>query len=694
MVAVNWGPNGEDVYLRTYARTRPDGRKETWHQTVRRVVRGNLELVYGPDTDQWPARAHLDFRDLVTSMTEFAILPAGRHLWASGVRGRQYLFNCWVAPWGSKVSDHFRFVFLRLMEGGGVGSNYSSDYTEQYGPPKRAPEVHIVCDPNHPDYEQMLTDGLLSDYYSPDYTGRYYVEVEDSREGWADALCRLLDSAWEDDGPRILVFDVSRVRPAGSRLKTFGGYASGPIPLARMLLGVAGVIKRLAPAVILGDPLTEVQAGIPMDPLSAMDIDHEISQCVVAGGVRRSARMSILPWDDPWIFHFIDCKRDPAQHWTTNISVAVGPEFFAALEEENTDRAKHARKVLHKIAKGMLANGEPGIWNQAASQIGEVGEVIATNPCGEIALQPGEACNLGHLNLGAFVENGDFDFDKASHAARLMTRFLIRATFGDISDPESRKVMDRNRRIGVGLFGVQAAFAKMGIRYSEVPQHPECWEILERLRNVVRQEARDYAFELRIPEPVKTTTIAPTGTIAKLPGTTEGIHWIYSRYFLRRIRFSTVDPDQVAKLEEYKAKGYKVEPCIYAANTAVVEIPTKDRLVEEVEALGYSAEIVESVDEVSLEQMLAIQAMFQTAWADNAVSFTANIPAGNYTPEQISEILQTYLPMLKGTTIMPEDSRPQAPYERISREQYEQAIAKTVAESVDADCTNGICPVR
>lgn len=686
-LTINWGPTGEAVYRRTYSRDLPDGSKETWPQTVERVVKGNLNLIpwKGAEARETYEKESRELNELIKS---FKLLPAGRHLWASGVEGRQFLFNCWVSGWYENVSDHFRFTLLRLAEGGGVGANYSSKYLKRYGPIRQGIEVHIVCDPMHRDYDDMKAAGLLSDQYSPNYTGRY-CEVEDSREGWADALADLIEAAWDRDASRVRVYDVSRIRCKGSRIKSFGGTASGPAPLAKMLRDVGRILTDLAHG--LNDPLR----GLDLDPLTAMEIDHAIGECVVAGGVRRSARMSILPWNDPFIGEFVACKTDPSMHWTTNISVAVDDQFFAALDVGD----KHATALLSNLSRAMLTNGEPGVWNYSLNQIGEVDEIIASNPCGEIGLTGyGEPCNLGHVNLDEFAPKkpGDsFDLVGAMEAARLMTRFLIRATFGDVTDPRSRAILDRNRRIGVGILGYQAAFAKLGIRFSESHSHPFVRHVLWSLKNAVREEARRYASELRIPEPIKVTTVAPTGTVAKLSGTTEGIHPVYARYFIRRIRFSTIDATQAAQLDEYREAGYHVEPDREAPNTMVVEIPTLDPLVAQVEALGYPAEVVESADEISVEDMLKVQAMVQEVFADNAVSFTVNVPEGSVTPEDLAALLATYLPVLKGTTIMVDESRPQAPYERLSREAYEALTGpKAVADSIDEECSTGACPIR
>lgn len=689
MSDIAWGPSGEDVYNRTYSRTKPDGTKETWPETVERVATGNLQLL---ELD-YDMEEHAQ---LCTLMENFSVLPAGRHLWASGVKGRQFLFNCWHSGWGEKISDHFEFSFMRLMEGGGVGATYSTKVLDKYGPVKQAVEVHVVCDDEHQDYEILSEAGLLSSLYSSDYQGSYH-EVEDSREGWAAALVELLESAWDENASSVLVFDVSRVRPSGSRLKTFGGHASGPEPLARMLLEIGHVLQINLGALDAYECMEPIR--LPLDPISAMEIDHAIAQCVVAGGNRRSARMSIMPWDDPYIMEFLRLKEDTDKHWTTNISVGIDDEFLRLVNsppERIPSRHHMAHVVLEIVAEGMLTNGEPGIWNKSLSNVGEVNEVSSTNPCGEIPLPEWGACVLGHINLEAFApkERGDsFDLDGAVKAARLMTRFLIRATFGDIGDEKARKVMDRDRRIGVGLFGFQAAFAKMGYKFSHIPESGEAEEILETLKMNIRDEAESYAFQLRIPVPIKVTTVAPTGTIAKMPGTTEGIHPIFSRHFIRRIRFSTLDEAQVRRLEEFRQQGYHVEPCQYAANTMVVEIPTRERLVDEVVALGYDASVVESADEIHLEDMMEVQSLVQSAYADNAISFTVNLDPEQYTVDELMGFLAEYLPYLKGTTVFPDESRPQAPYERISEADFNLYQLTQVGEGVDEECITG-CPVR
>lgn len=669
---INWGPTGKLVYERTYARTRPDGTKETWPETVSRVVDGNLGLVdprYVMDGER---------EELIRLISEFKLLPAGRHLWASGVKGAQHLFNCWVSGWTENPSDHFEFTFMRLMEGGGVGANYSNrGELSAYPVVPQDLVVDIVCDPEHPDYAAMLAAGIISNQYHPDWVGSY--QIEDSREGWAAALADLVDTHYRDEVKHFhRVYDVSRVRPAGSRLRTFGGAASGPLPLAQMLLMVNDKLSWLS------------YNHRRMTGMDAMEIDHAIATCVVAGGVRRSARMSMMHWNDEQVMDFLSCKRDSGKHWTTNISVEVDDRFW----KEQPLQAK-AAAILRQIAKGMVNNGEPGFWDSSLANVGEPNRVNATNPCGEICLEDWEPCNLGHINLQAFARgNGRYDSLDLIRAHKLMTRFLIRATYGQVSDPKSRTVLDRNRRIGVGHTGVAGFLALTGRAYSDAEYDTTFKNFLREHYLYVSDAAAEYCHQLRIPVPVKLTTVAPTGTISKLAGVSEGIHPIFARYFNRRVRFNRITDHK--QIEQLIHDGVVLEDDLYAPNTDVAVFPTKDSLLDAVETVygrNRARHLVQGAHELELGQMLMMQAIYQQYWADNAVSFTANIEQG-FASDKLSDIIRVYGGRLKGATVFPDASMPQAPYERITEEEYEAAATQSVADGVDENCANGACPIK
>lgn len=654
-----WGPIGKEVYQRTYSRLKPDGTQETWTDTVERVVDGNLGLV--------PRKHHeADERErLVSLFRKMDALPAGRHLWSSGVPGRQFLFNCHSSGHSRKdLPSHFTFLFDELMKGGGVGSNYSNRYIEIYPPIFSKVDFHIVCTPSHPNFEEF--SGYVSKDHNHHSQDRFV--VEDSREGWCQSLSELLLAAWQGKETPLIV-DVSMLRERGALLKSFGGKSAGPGPLVTMLSNVATLVNS--------------KVGKKLTSLDMMAIDHEIATCVVSGNIRRSARMSIKYWADCDIHDFISCKADEKSHWSTNISVEVDDEFFRALRKGE----KRAKDVLRHSAEVMYKCGEPGFWNSSLSSVGEVERPFSTNPCGEISMVMWENCNLGHVNLERFVGR---DTD-AREAFRLMTRFLVRATYGDVLSDYQKQVQSRNRRIGVGFFGFHPWLVYQGVRFSESHHNKVIREKLKGFYHACREEARKYAFELRMPEPIKVTTIAPTGTISNLPGTTSGCQPIYAKYFRRRVNYASND----VNLKDLEARGFPIEDSVYTKNTKVVTFYCKDPLVAACELRSIPVSVIEEQSEISVSDHLAVQAMLQDEYADNAISYTINF--SNSSVEEIEQALKIHLPRLKGTTLMPEgEARPQTPLERISAEEFGEALKKGMAMISDAEraCLNGACPIK
>jgi adenosylcobalamin-dependent ribonucleoside-triphosphate reductase len=674
----NWGPNGKDVYERTYQRVNEDGSKESWHDTVSRVVRGNLALV--PEDRNWSGEEE----ELYDLFYNFRALPGGRHLWMSGVKGRQFLFNCYVSGWGNNFSDHFAFTFNQLMEGGGVGANYSMKYLNDYKILTHV-SVKFVCSPDHPDYQDLVNAGLVNPEEKFDDT---YL-VGDSREEWVAALRWMVDISTRFYlEPMQLVIDLSSIRASGLPIKTFGGTSAGPVPFARMM-------KEISHLLIEG-----YESGVN-GPL-VMEMDHAISNCVVSGNVRRSARMSQMHWKDPYIDWFLSCKQGGKEFWSTNISVEIDDEFIELLDQHRAGligyEIENAVRIWDAIIVGMHENGEPGFWNSSLANKGEPNEVIATNPCGEICLEAWENCNLGHVNLAAFVNSsGAVDFDSLVRAHVLITRFLIRATFGDISDAKTQEVVARNRRIGVGHFGYANFVAKQGIRYSDSYRDDKIKYIISYMADIVDQTAYFYAHELRIPVPVKKRTIAPTGTISKLAGVTESIQAPFALYYIQRIRYSSIDPDQMKKIQDFEMKGYNVIPDPQVANTVIVEIPTINHLVTELEALGFNPDsYLQDASMVSINDQLGVQDMYQTLWADNAVSYTVNFDPHTNNIAVIEEALYKRIGSLKGTTLFPERGFELPPYSRVGKEKIlalrgSQAV---YGDGVDESCATGACPVR
>ena len=650
-------PLGKLVFERTYSRTRPDGSKETWDQCVERVVKGNLALVPFDFIEE-------DEEERLTYLLLNRIaIPGGRHLWASGTNSMA-LQNCFRAGWDHGFISHCSFVFDQLMKGGGVGANYSNSYFEDMPSFLSRVVPRFVCDPSHEDYADM--DALhLFETSSNDPLPVFWVDVEDSREGWVHALEQLLSYSLYSI-PVTIVFDVSQVRCKGKPIVGFGGTAAGPAPLMLMLQEIS--------------KLVQAQRGNRPNSLFAMEIDHQIATCVVSGNVRRSARMSIVHWLDPHIFEFITCKKDPMKHWSTNISVEIDDEFFDALDSnEPTEPLRtHAWNVLNAVVKGMLTNGEPGFYNSAAASVGERGDVRATNPCGELALEEWESCILGHVNLAKGTDQ------ERQEAFRLMARFLLRTTFAPVQDPKQQEVVRRNRRIGVGFFGLQEWMASEGMSYAyDESQNlilPGC---LSHWYRIVREAADKYADELDCPRPIKVTTVAPTGTVAKLAGTTEGVQPIYAKHFVRRVRYAENDSNIPTK--------WPSEPCIYTAGTTVVSVPCEDPVVTRQNG---NAHLLVDAAELSIDHALRLQAIIQEYFVDNSISHTINLLLGA-DPKILTEHLITYLPLLKGTTVMVDSTRPQQPYQRISEEEF-QILSRGGFELTqnEEDACQGACPIK
>jgi ribonucleoside-triphosphate reductase len=242
---------------------------------------------------------------------------------------------------------------------------------------------------------------------------------------------------------------------------------------------------------------------------------------------------------------------------------------------------------------------------------------------------------------------------------------------------------------------VASFLALTGKKYSEAPLTKEFRGLIGGLADIVTEEAREYSHQLRIPVPVKLRTVAPTGTIAKLPGVSEGIHPIFSRYFIRRVRFNKLG-DDAEQVKALKQQGYLVEDDMYAPDTFVVSIPTKDSLLQAVTDLvgdDKAEETVQSVYDLTLTEMLTFQAMYQAVWADNAVSYTANIPQG-YDVQVLADTITEFGGALKGMTVFPDVSMPQTPYQQITKEEYEKSQTHDIGDGVDEECCTGACPVR
>lgn len=660
---VPFGPIGEPVFKRSYSHELDDGSFETWPEALIRAVDGNLGLVNPKFIEEG------EREKLIELLLPFGILPGGRHLYASGIKDRQFVFNCHASGWDPQEPElHFTFLFDQLMQGGGVGANYSNRYLEKMPKIGTSIDLHLALDESHPNFNECTE--LVSSHKGD--AAAHVFKVPDDREGWVKALEILVKTAFSSEGAKTIVLDASGIRKRGDRLKTSGGIACGPQPLLKMLANVGQVLNGC-----FGRQLTS---------LDAMDLDHAMADCVVAGGKRRSSRMSIKSWKDADILSFINCKKVDGLHWTTNISVEVDDEFQAAYAEHDD----HARLVMKNIILLQRINGEPGVWNIDLARKGEKdpSKVYCPNPCGEINLYMWENCNVGHVNMEFFASK---PLKQLKEAFRLMTRWLVRGTNADVPQPRQRAVLLENRRIGVGFFGFHAWIAMKGIKYSDCWKSEEVINTLGELRETVELEGTSYSINMGQPIPVKFTCLAPNGTGALLPGSQPSAQALMVKYGKRLVRYSTMDPQLAVK----KSEGYETFQDTSAQGTETVVYWFEDPLVSKVRAAGFDPDVLlETQYDLSFETCLKVQAMLQDIWADNAISYTINIlPEMMPSEEDMEATLMKYLPRLKGTTIFPEKSRHNNPIQRVTKAEWDAYKGQKEISMVEDECKHG-CPVR
>lgn len=727
-VTPHWGELGWVTYKRTYARWLPEkDRTENWDETVKRVVEGNINLDPRLHEDNVDPQVVEDLtneaKKLYKLIYGLSATPSGRNLWISGTsyqdRNGDALNNCWfiairpqlyghshilpeyLQPDTPAVSMPYSFMFDQLMKGGGVGFSVTKDNIHKIPLVDKKIDLKVIIDKNSKSYKDSLDMGAtdkdewLKNHSIKDV--RYY-RLPDTREGWVVANAHLIDMHFNGtniDGKTNLVLDMSDIREKGAKIKGFGGTASGPMPLIEMLFDI--------------NDLLNSRAGRHLSSVDATDIGNLIGKTVVAGNVRRSAELALGSADDE---DFITMKQDKDKlyhhRWASNNSVAVDSKF------DN----------YGPVADSIQHNGEPGIVNLELSknygrkidglQKDIDANVEGTNPCGEISLANGEPCNLFEVFPYVASQQG-WDLDESF---TLGTRFSKRVTFSSYDWEVSRNVIENNRRIGISMSGIQdwilAKFGNRVVTGYEDATDPETGEAIKKpiydprvvkevdgLYKAVVRADKDYSDTLGCKPSIKHTTVKPSGTVAKLAGVSEGMHFHYAGYLIQRIRFQDSDP----LLPALKACGYHVEPDIYTKSTMVAEFPIR--------ASHADSDNFASAGNVSIAEQFATQAFLQTYWSDNAVSCTVTFQPdeGN----QIAPLMRQYRFTTKSTSLLPYvgNEFKQAPKEPIDEKTYEAKVMeihgdvatvfakqndnhdKKGVELVDqTDCAGGACPVK
>jgi ribonucleoside-triphosphate reductase len=476
--------------------------------------------------------------------------------------------------------------------------------------------------------------------------GAFPFQVADSREGWCESLGALLRAFFL--GRRMPVFDYSKIRPAGAPIRTFGGTAAGPEPLRKLHV-----------------KLTEILSGREGQPLSSRDITDIFNlsgKCVVSANVRRSAEIALGLPDDEDFLSLKDWNANPER---------MGYDGWGHISN-NSVIAQSGGDYSH-LARRIALNGEPGLfWLDVAQQHGRLCDppdgkeyrTRGTNPCGEQPLEDNELCTLvetfpsRHETLGDYLRTLKFSFLYGKTVTLLMTRW-----------PETNEVMIRNRRIGTSMTGVAQFAEKHG------------WSELRRWQDAgyreIRRRDQEYSEWLGVRESIRVTTIKPSGTVSLLWGVTPGVHWPRERgFYVRTVREARTSPFAAAMRDA----GYPCEPSVSDPdNIVVISFPVE-------------GPDIRSERDVSAWEKTALAAQCQRWWSDNSVSVTVTFSEDE--AEEIPAMLRAYDGQLKSVSFLPmaEGTYAQAPYQKVSREAWEEMRSRIRPVDWDALYDSGKLP--
>jgi adenosylcobalamin-dependent ribonucleoside-triphosphate reductase len=468
-------------------------------------------------------------------------------------------------------------------------------------------------------------------------------------------------------------------------LKTFGGTASGPKPLHDLVVNLTKLLMPetadiMAHAETDDDYATISIARIVWDgpdhsphritSTQIVDIFNFIGKAVVAGGIRRTAEIMFGEPDDQ---AFMELKQDTAalndRRWASNNSV------FGYVGMDYTD-----------LAQSLSINGEPGlVWLDTAKKFGRLNDpadnkdwrIQGTNPCGEQGLESYELCNL----VETYPAHHDSyeDFERTLKMAYLYAKTV---TLVPTHDMRANAVMMRNRRIGASMSGIVQAIQKFGRR--------KFLSWCDNGYKFIQKMDRTYSDWLGIPLSVKTTTVKPSGTVSLLCGTTPGIHYPHSEYYIRHVRVQNQSPlCQIAR-----DAGFQVFPDTYADNTSVVAFPVKEK------------HFIKGKSSVSMWEQFVLSADMQGYWSDNLVSATVT-----FSKAEVSDIktcLESFETRLKGVSLLPlleeDHGYIHPPYQTITEQQYidmtvgttEMAFTSRVHDTDEKFCEGDKCmlPIR
>jgi len=602
---------GEFVYLRTYAKWIPEeGRRETWVETVDRYMSFMRENLGTKLTEK-------EYAEVRTGILKQEVMPSMRLMQFSGEAARRCntcAYNCtFTAP--TKLEDFAEIMYLS-MQGCGVGFAVESQNIEQLPQIRKQsgkkPEKHVIAD---------------------------------SKEGWCDALTLGLTTWYAG---KDVVFDFSQIRPAGARLKTMGGKASGPEPLRSLL---AFTRERVLS-----------RQGRRLRSIDAHDVICKIGECVVAGGVRRTAMISLSDLDD---VEMRDAKKgqfymtDPHRAVANNSAVYETQPTNAELMDEWVALMKSGSGERGLFNRGSLAKTLPKRRTDYFKETGFIGEdgvvqgPIGTNPCAEIVLQSKQFCNLSEVIARAHDTEASL-LRKARLASIIGTYQSTLTKFGYISQDWT----DHNkteRLLGVSITGQwDSPVARQA-------------EVLRKVRDMAVKTNVAYAKRFGIERSMAVTAVKPSGTVSQTFNCASGIHPRHAPYYIRRVRISATD--SLFKLMRDQGVPYypEVGQSIEEANTYVFEFPVK--------APDHSKEARFKDDLTALDQL--------EYWKRVKLNFTEHNPSATISVSEhewigVVDWIQKNWDIIGGLSFLPRANHVYrlAPYETITKEEYEERMSR------------------
>ena len=588
------------IALSRYARWIPElNRRETWKETVDRYMTNVVSDKVSKDT----------YKQLEDAIYNLNVMPSMRAMMTAGAameRDNTCAYNCsYLAVDDPKCFDEAMFI---LLCGTGVGFSVERQYIS------KLPEV--------PD-----------ELYKSDTT----IVVSDSKEGWAKALRQLISLLYAGEIPK---WDTHKVRPAGAKLKTFGGRASGAEPLEDLFRFTCETFVAAK-----GKKLSSIQSH---------DLMCKIGEVVVVGGVRRSAMISLSNLSDDRMRHaksgdwFV---LDP-QRALSNNSVAY---------TEKPDMETFLREWTALVES---KSGERGIFSRVASKKQaakngrrEVDHEFGTNPCSEIVLRPNEFCNLTEV-----VVRNDDDIDTLTNKTRLATILgTIQATYTKF--PYLRKIWQRNteeeRLLGVSMTGI--------MDNKLVSTGKDAKEILEQLRDVSIQTNKEFSKRLGIPQSAAITCVKPSGTVSQLVDASSGIHTRHSQFYIRTVRGDNKDPLTRFLIDS----GVPAEPCVMKPDTTTVfSFPTK------------APRGCVTRDDLNAIEQLEVWLMYQRHWCEHKPSVTITVREHEWL--EVGAWVFKHFDEMSGVSFLPhsDHSYKQAPYQEIEQDEYKE-LNKSMPKDID-----------